>query len=70
MPEESRFVTQPFRSNRVLQGLVLWLVPVWIVTVVKPLYPRGWLHRMHVVLLTLSIVAVLGAVAGSNGYHF
>ncbi len=29
-----------------------------------------WLHRMHKVLLFLSLVAVLGAVAGSHGYQF
>jgi len=30
----------------------------------------AWLHRMHKVLLTLSLVAVLGAVAGSHGLRF
>jgi len=30
----------------------------------------AWLHRMHKALLTLSLVAVLGAVAGSHGYPF
>jgi uncharacterized membrane protein len=30
----------------------------------------AWLHRMHKVLLTLSLVAVLGAVAGSHGFQF
>lgn len=29
-----------------------------------------WLHRMHKVLLTLSLLAVFGAVAGSHGYSF
>lgn len=29
-----------------------------------------WLHRMHKVLLSLSIIAVLGAVAGSHGFQF
>lgn len=29
-----------------------------------------WLHRMHKVLLTLSFVAVAGAVAGAHGYAF
>jgi uncharacterized membrane protein len=29
-----------------------------------------WLQRMHRLLLTLSIVAVLGAVAGSHGWLF
>lgn len=32
-----------FRSNRILQGLVLWLVVLWIITAINPLYPRDWL---------------------------
>ncbi|NCF37556.1 MAG: DUF2238 domain-containing protein [Gammaproteobacteria bacterium] len=35
--------TEPFRSNRVLQALVLWLITLWIITAIKPLYPRDWL---------------------------
>ncbi len=34
---------RPFKSNRVLQGFVVWLIVVWIVTAIKPLYPRDWL---------------------------
>jgi hypothetical protein len=30
----------------------------------------AWLHRMHKVLLILSLLAVLGAVAGSHGFQF
>jgi putative membrane protein len=26
-----------------LQGLVLWLVTLWIITAINPLYPRDWL---------------------------
>lgn len=29
-----------------------------------------WLHRMHIVLLSLSLLAVFGAVAGSHGFRF
>jgi len=29
-----------------------------------------WLHRMHTILLTLSLLAVLGAVAGAHGFMF
>ena len=32
-----------FRTNRVLQGLLLWLVSLWIITAVNPLFPRDWL---------------------------
>jgi putative membrane protein len=34
---------KPFRSNIVLQGIVLWLVILWIVTAINPLFPRDWL---------------------------
>ena len=34
---------RPFRSNRVLQALVLWLTFLWIVTAINPLYPKDWL---------------------------
>ena len=30
----------------------------------------AWLHRMHKVLLSLSILAIFGAVAGSHGFQF
>jgi uncharacterized membrane protein len=30
----------------------------------------SWLHRMHKILLTLSLLAVFGAVAGSHGFSF
>jgi putative membrane protein len=36
-------IVKPFRSNRVLQGLVLWLAFLWIITAINPLYPRDWL---------------------------
>jgi len=29
-----------------------------------------WLHRKHKILLTLSLVAVFGAVAGSHDFSF
>ncbi|MCK5871713.1 MAG: hypothetical protein KAG26_02710 [Methylococcales bacterium] len=29
-----------------------------------------WLHRMHIILLSLSLLAVFGAVAGSHGFQF
>jgi putative membrane protein len=34
---------EPFKSNRVLQGFILWLVLLWIITAINPLYPRDWL---------------------------
>lgn len=29
-----------------------------------------WLHRLHIVLLTLSMLAILGAMAVSHGFNF
>ena len=29
-----------------------------------------WLHRMHIILLTLSMIAIIGAMLGSHGYAF
>jgi putative membrane protein len=34
---------KPFKSNRVLQAMILWLVAVWILAAINPLYPRDWL---------------------------
>lgn len=35
-------ITTPFRRNRPLQLMILWLVMVWVVTAIKPLYPIDW----------------------------
>jgi putative membrane protein len=34
---------KPFRTHRLLQGLVMWLVVLWIITAINPLYPKDWL---------------------------
>ena len=36
-------IIKPFRSNRLLQGIVAWLVVLWVITAINPLYPRDWL---------------------------
>lgn len=36
-------ITVPFRRNRPLQLMVGWLVVVWAVTAIKPLYPIDWI---------------------------
>lgn len=46
----------PVKSNRVLQGFVLWLLTLWVVTAIDPLYPRDWLLEN---LLVFAITAVL-----------
>ncbi len=50
--------TTAFKSNRVLQGIVLWLVVLWIVTAIKPLYPRDWLLENLLVFLFAGLLAV------------
>ena len=63
----------------------VWLVFTVVLFVLEPLFLHRWfrerallksdsafmwLHRMHKVLLALSLLAVLGAVAGSHGFAF
>lgn len=52
------FVGEPLVLHRRLPGLVAR----------DPEAAFAWLHRAHVVLLTLGLVTVFGAVAGSHGW--
>ena len=62
---------------------LVWFVFTAVLFVLEPLFLHRWfaeaarrdsarafriLHRMHWILLTLSAVAIVGAVAGSRGY--
>lgn len=64
---------------------LVWFLFTMVLFVLEPLVLHRWFHEratadsdrafrvvqaMHWVLLALSLVAVLGAVAGSHGYHF
>jgi uncharacterized membrane protein len=64
---------------------LIWLIFTVILFVFEPLFLHRWfhetattnsrkaftvLHIMHIVLLTLSLLAVFGAVAGSHGFQF
>jgi uncharacterized membrane protein len=64
---------------------LVWLLFTVVLFVLEPLVLHRWFHEratadserafrlvqaMHVVLLTLSLVAVAGAVAGAHGYDF
>lgn len=58
---------KPFRSNRLLQGLVLWLVVLWIVTAINPLFPRDWfLENLLVFIYSALLVFTYRYFAFSN----
>ena len=63
----------------------IWFVFTLVLFVLEPLVLHRWfrtqamknsekafalLHRMHKILLTLSLIAIFGAVAGSHGLQF
>lgn len=48
---------KPFRSNRILQGMVLWLVFIWIIAAIEPLYPRDWLLENLLVFFWSALLA-------------
>lgn len=52
------FITEPFVLHR---HFVRWAT-------VKPKESFAWLHRAHWLLLVLSVVTILGAVAGNQGW--
>src|SRR5512139_2683975 len=49
-------ITTPFRQNRPVQLMLLWLAAVWIITAIKPLYPIDWILEN---LLTYILGALL-----------
>lgn len=36
-------IPQPFRSNRLLHGLIVWLLILWVITAIGPYNRRDWL---------------------------
>ncbi|MEE8342063.1 MAG: hypothetical protein V3R52_08210 [Candidatus Neomarinimicrobiota bacterium] len=65
--------------------IFVWILFTIVLFVLEPLFLHRWfreqankdsdksfalLHRFHIILLTLSLIAVLGAVAGSHGFKF
>ena len=62
----------------------IWLVFTVVLFLLEPLFLHRWfhemagkdsrrafiiLHRLHIVLLVLSLITLLGAVAGAHGFH-
>ena len=50
-------IIQPFRSNRVLHGLLLWVVVLWVITAINPLYPDDWLLENLLVFIYAILLA-------------
>ena len=49
---------KPFRTNYILQGLVLWLIVFWVITAIKPLYPRDWLLENLLVFFYAALLII------------
>lgn len=47
-----------FQSNRLLQGLTGWLILLWIITAINPLYPRDWLLENLLVFIWGAVLVV------------
>jgi putative membrane protein len=48
--------SKPFRSNRMLQVMMLWLIAIWVVTAINPLYPRDWLLENLLVIIWSAVL--------------
>lgn len=58
---------RPFRSNRLLQGLILWLVVLWVITAIEPFNRRDWfLENLLVFIYTALLVFTYRRFAFSN----
>jgi len=79
----SRFSTPAFWWMHLM--VFVWLIFTLVLFVFEPLFLHRWfseaaekdsekaflwLQRMHIVLLTVSLIAIAGAVAGTRGYSF
>jgi len=47
---------KPFRSDRTLQAYLAWLVLLWIVTAIDPLFPRDWLLENLLVFIAAAVL--------------
>lgn len=60
-------ITPAFRSNRLLQGLVIWLILLWIITSIEPFNRRDWLlENLLVFFYSALLVASYRRFAFSN----
>lgn len=49
---------QPFRSNRPLQGLILWLTVLWVITAIEPFNRRDWFLENLLVFIYAALLVV------------
>ena len=49
---------KPFQSNRLLQGFILWLILLWIITAINPHYPSDWMLENLLVFIWGVILVV------------
>ena len=49
---------KPFKSNRILQAMIMWLILIWIVTAIGPSYPRDWLLENLLVFFWAFLLAI------------
>jgi len=49
-------MTKPFAANRPLQLMLLWLLVVWVIAAIDPLFPRDWLLENLLVFVTAAIL--------------
>lgn len=51
-------MTKSFRSNRLLHLMLAWLLVLWVVTAINPLYPRDWLLENLLVFIYVILLIV------------
>jgi len=49
---------RPFRSNLPLQGLILWLLVLWIITAIEPFNRRDWFLENLLVFIYAGLLVV------------
>ncbi|MFC1589393.1 DUF2238 domain-containing protein [Pseudomonadota bacterium] len=60
-------MNRPFRSNRPLHLIFAWLVVLWLVTAIDPLYPRDWfLENLLVFLFAILLIVTYRRFQFSN----
>lgn len=49
---------ESFRSNRLLHLMLAWLVVLWVITAINPLYPRDWFLENLLVFIYAILLSV------------